>query len=82
MIEALQQLVNEDTALVRRGRYLTTTFLLQIGQAAWLIAINEGRVASVTKDSFVMASSAFALRVEAEAWRKFCQHAHRRGRMT
>ena len=74
MIEALQQLVNEDTALVRRGRYLTTTFLLQIGQAAWLIAINEGRVVSVTKDSFVMASSAFALRVEAEAWGKFCQH--------
>ena len=48
MVEALQQLVNADTALVRRGRYLTTTFLLQIGAAAWLIAIFEGRIVSVT----------------------------------
>ena len=73
VIEALQQRVNDDAALVRRGRYLTTTFLLQIGAAAWLIAISGGRIVSVTKDSFVMASSSFALRVEAEAWRKFCE---------
>jgi hypothetical protein len=74
VIEALQQRVNMDTALVRRGRYLTTTFLLEIGQAAWLIAIFEGRVVSVTPGPFVMPSSAFALRTDAEAWSKFCQH--------
>ena len=32
MIEALKARVNEDEALVRRGRYLTTTFLLEVGQ--------------------------------------------------
>jgi hypothetical protein len=74
VIEALQQRVNMDTALVRRGRYLTTTFLLEIGQAAWLIAIFEGRVVSVTPGPFVMPTSAFALRTDAEAWSKFCQH--------
>ena len=42
MIEALKQLVNGDEALVRRGRFLTTTFLLEVGQNAWLIAIFEG----------------------------------------
>ena len=73
MVETLQQLVNADTALVRRGRYLTTTFLLQIGAAAWLIAIFEGRIVSVTPGPFVMPSSSFALRAEAEAWGKFCQ---------
>ena len=74
MIEALQQRVNADTALVRRGRYLTTTFLLEIGAAAWLIAIFEGRIVSVTPGPFVMPSSAFALRTDTEAWGKFCLH--------
>ena len=62
MIEALQQRVNADAALVRRGRYLTTTFLLEIGPTAWLIAIFEGRIVSVTPGPFVMPSSSFALR--------------------
>ena len=48
MIETLKERVNGDEALVRRGRYLTTTFLLEVGQTAWLISIFEGRVASVT----------------------------------
>ena len=38
MIEALGPRVNGDAALVRRGRYLTTTFLLEVGSTAWLIA--------------------------------------------
>jgi len=74
VIEALQQRVNADAALVRRGRYLTTTFLLEIGAAAWLIAIFEGRIVSVTPGPFVMPSSSFALRADAEAWGKFCEH--------
>ena len=34
MIETLQQRVNDDQALVRRGRYLTTSFLLEVGRHA------------------------------------------------
>ena len=48
MIETLKARVNEDEALVRRGRFLTTTFLLEVGATAWLISIFEGRVVSVT----------------------------------
>jgi hypothetical protein len=73
VIEGLQQRVNADAALVRRGRYLTASFLLEIGEASWLIAIFEGRIVSVTPGPFVMPSSAFALRVDADAWSKFCQ---------
>jgi hypothetical protein len=62
MIEALRARVNADEALVRRGRFLSTTFLLEVGQTAWLISIFEGRVASVTRGPFVMPSSSFALR--------------------
>ena len=71
MIETLKQRVNDDAILVRRGRYLTTTFLLEIGAAAWLIAIFEGRIMSVTSGPFVMPSSSFALRAPADEWEKF-----------
>ena len=71
MIEALMARVNGDEALVRRGRFLTTTFLLEIGSAAWLISIFEGRIVSVTPGPFVMPSSSFALRASEEEWKKF-----------
>ena len=57
MIETLKERVNADAALVRRGRYLTTTFLLEVGDTAWLISIFEGRIVSVTRGPFVMPSS-------------------------
>lgn len=71
MIETLKARVNADEALVRRGRFLTTTFLIEVGPTAWLIQIFEGRVVSVTLGPFVMPSSSFALRAEEEEWQKF-----------
>jgi hypothetical protein len=74
MIEALKARVNGDEALVRRGRFLTTTFLLEVGPTVWLIRIFEGRIMSVTSGPFVMPSSSFALRAPEEEWRKFWSH--------
>ena len=71
MIQTLQERVNGDEMLVRRGRFLTTTFLLEIGQTAWLISIFEGSIVSVTSGPFVMPSSSFALRAPEEEWGKF-----------
>src|SRR6516162_10823820 len=71
MIEQLKERVNADAGLVRRGRYLTTTFLLEVGETAFLISIFEGRIAAVTRGPFVMPSSAFALRAPAAEWEKF-----------
>ena len=71
MLEALQERVNADQALVRRGRYLTTTFLVETGETAWLISVFEGRIAQVTRGPFVMPSSSFALRASEAEWQKF-----------
>jgi hypothetical protein len=71
MIEALKARVNADEALVRRGRYLSTTFLLEVGRTAWSITVFEGRVVSVIPGPFVMPSSSFALRAGEEEWAKF-----------
>jgi hypothetical protein len=71
MIENLQARVNADEMLVRRARFLTTTFLLEVGATAWLIGIAEGKIVSVTRGPFVMPSWSFALRASEEEWSAF-----------
>jgi hypothetical protein len=71
MIEALEARVNGDEALVRRGRYLTTAVLLEVGPNAWLVAISEGRIVSVTPGPLVMPSWDIALRASEAEWQKF-----------
>jgi hypothetical protein len=71
MLEALKERVNADAGLVRRGRYLTTTFLLQAGETSWLVSVFEGKIVSVTRGPFVMPSSSFALRASEAEWQKF-----------
>ncbi len=63
--------MNADAALVRRGRFLTTTFLIEVGAAQWLVSIVGGRIASVGQGPFVMPSWSFALRAPQEEWEKF-----------
>src|ERR1700712_1340791 len=70
-MERLKDRVNEDTALTRRGRFLTTTFLIEVGSAQWLVRIVEGKIAAVTQGPFVMPSWSFALRASQEEWQNF-----------
>jgi hypothetical protein len=48
MIERIPDLVNSDANLVRRGRFLSTTFMLEIGDQGYLVKIIEGRIAGGT----------------------------------
>ena len=73
MIENLPDLVNVDTNLVHRGRFVATTFLLGVDTDDYLIRISEGRVASVTKGPFITPDYSFALRASRESWEKFLQ---------
>jgi hypothetical protein len=70
-MDRLKERVNKDTALTRRGRFLTTTFLIEVGSAQWLVSIVEGKIASVTQGPFVMPSWSFALRASQEEWQNF-----------
>jgi len=73
MLERLAEMVNADEALVRRGRYLSTTFLVETGETAWLVTVIEGRVARLERGPFLMRRWSFAVRAPAEAWRRFWQ---------
>jgi pimeloyl-ACP methyl ester carboxylesterase len=71
MIERIADLVNAHADLVRRGRFLSTTFLMQIGEQGYLIKIIEGRIVSVTPGPFVTPNYSFALRAPREEWEMF-----------
>lgn len=73
MIERLPELVDADPSLVRRGRFVDTTFLLEIGDVSYLIKVAEGRIDSVRSGPFVMPSWTFALRAPGDAWAAFFQ---------
>ena len=73
MIDTIARLVNADTGLVRRGRFVDTTFLIAIDDANTLIRIQEGRVTKVTPGPFITPDYSFALRASREVWEKFWQ---------
>lgn len=69
--ESLPERVDADARLVHRGRFVSTTFLLEVGPDAWLVRIAEGRVAEVRRGPHVMPRWTFALRAPADAWEDF-----------
>ena len=71
VLERLPDLVNADAGLVRRGRYLTITFLVETGTTAWLVSVHEGRVTRVERGPFLMRAWSFAVRASDDAWRRF-----------
>jgi pimeloyl-ACP methyl ester carboxylesterase len=73
MIERIADLVNADANLVRRGRFLSTTFLIESGDKGYLVKIIEGRIASITPGPFVTPNYSFALRAPREEWETFWQ---------
>ena len=70
-IDRLLASANDDQWLGHRGRYLDVTFLLEVGEASYLVRIHRGRVEAVDRGPFVQARWTFALRASQEAWDTF-----------
>jgi hypothetical protein len=70
-VERLPDLVNGNAALVRRGRYFSDVFMLEVGDTQYLVHVREGRVERVERGPFVMRSWTFALRASEEVWAEF-----------
>ena len=71
MLERLSEIVNGDEALVRRGRYFSDTFMLEVGETQYLIVVRNGRIAGVETGPFVMRSWSFAIRASGDVWQRF-----------
>ena len=71
MFEELPQLVNGNEALVRRGRFVNATFLIEADDESYVVRISDGAVTAMTRGPFVQPHWTFALRASREAWAKF-----------
>ena len=73
MLDAIRKHVNADANLVRRGRFVDTTFLVAIDDADTLIRIEQGRVAAIIPGPFITPHYSFALRASRAVWENFWQ---------
>ncbi len=71
MIDKLPELVNADPAIVRWGRHMNATFLVEVGEAQYLLTVRAGRIESVEKGPLVMRAWTFAIRASKESWDRF-----------
>ena len=71
MIEKLPELVNKNVALVRRGRWLSDVFMVEVGLIQYLVHVHEGRIEYVETGPFIMASWTFAVRGPEAMWCRF-----------
>jgi hypothetical protein len=71
MLTDLAARVNGDANLVRRGRYVNTTFLLAIDDGYHLVRVAEGRIAAITPGPFITPNYSFALRASRGTWERF-----------
>jgi hypothetical protein len=79
MIDNIARLVNADANLVRRGRFVDTTFMIAIDEAYTLLRVQEGRVTKVTPGPFITPDYSFSLRASRAVWEKFWQPLPPRG---
>ena len=73
MIENLAGFVNDNEALVRRGRYVDFAILVGVGEVDYIVRLDRGRVTDVRRRRVNIESGRFAIRAPAEIWTEFWQ---------
>ena len=69
----MQQRVNDDAALVHRGRFVTLTFTLGIGETDYLIDIAAGKIVRIRQRLLPTDSGVFAIRASSDSWHRHWQ---------
>ncbi len=73
MIDRIAAPANRDAALVRWGRHMNETFMIEVGREQFLLTVRAGKVESVETGPFVMRGWRFAIRAARECWEKHWQ---------
>jgi hypothetical protein len=71
MLDKIAERVNGNAELLRRGRFVNTTFLIAIDETEHLVRIAEGRVVEIKRAPAITPNYSFALRARAPVWQKF-----------
>ena len=78
MLEDLQARVNANTALVRRGRWVSLTFLFGADDEDYLIEIDKGQVLAVAPRRLPTEVGIFSIRAAHATWMEHWQRFPRR----
>jgi hypothetical protein len=70
-LDRLPVLVNEDAALVQRGRFVRLAFGLGLGDSPYAVVIEAGRIAAVEPGPFLLRPLAFLINGSEAGWRGF-----------
>lgn len=79
MPERLAELVDADAALVRRGRYVTGTVRLDVGDDQYFLDITAGHVDALRRGPLVMPQTRLVLRASRAEWEAFWEPRPRPG---
>lgn len=80
MIEEIAARVNADTALVRRGRFVSLDFIVGVGDTDYVVAVREGRIGAVEKRRVQTHAGRFSVRARNDVWAEHWQPMPQRGR--
>lgn len=72
MFALIPELVNDDAHLLRRGRFVNTTLLIEDDDNQHLVTVERGRV-TVTPGPLLSPRWQFALRAATQDWERFFQ---------
>ncbi|GAB3572710.1 hypothetical protein GCM10027445_30770 [Amycolatopsis endophytica] len=75
----LQELVNADPALVRRGRLVSGAVRIDVGDEQWFLDISRGRVESARYGPLVMPATRLRFAASAAEWTAFWEARPRPG---
>ncbi len=73
MLENLAARMNGDANLVRRGKHVTTTFLIAIDNTDHLVSVSEGKITGIKPGPFITPNYSFALDAQ-ELFLHQCEH--------
>jgi hypothetical protein len=79
MIDTIAARVNADPRLVRRGRFVDTTFMIALDDDYTLLRVEAGRIAEVKHGPFITPNYSFSLRAPRAVWDQFWQPLPPRG---
>ena len=71
MIKHLQNLVNGNPPLVRRGRWTSADMLLEIGKRGYIVEIRAGQIEAIRPVEIPTSNWNFAIRGTEDAWAEF-----------
>ena len=69
-VEKIPDLVNNNSWLVWRGRFLSTAFLLQSDSTPYYVQIERGRIENIQRGPVLLRPWSFSVKAPEDAWLK------------